>query len=357
MFSVRRISPLTIAFSLFFLLAAVSSLWALNPADALKRGTLGLLAVLSAHVLIRWIRANATLIIRENRWYMSGAATGLMFITFEVATHQTISKFIVVHLFHRELGFWGLNLNLTSAILMLWPLLMLLRSQTSERAYMAMTLCLLAVMAFSTFASEHETSKLAFVVATLAFGLSSLWPSIMSKALRVGWLIPLLLIAPLSIIAHDLFKSQTDEWLQESAKHRLVIWNNVAKRVPDAPILGHGTRSLYQLNLDEKARGRGHNVLGYDAIPPNAHNIYLQTWYELGAIGVLIAAAGGLLILRSINDMPPRIFSLTIAAASTGMVQMLSNFELWQIWYLSSLALTVVLVSMARTAFSKPSEL
>ncbi len=129
--------------------------------------------------------------------------------------------------------------------------------------------------------------------------------------------------------------------------HHIWVTGRVRTVVLEAPIFGHGTRSMYEINREDKLAGRGANVVGMQAIPPHAHNIYVQTWFELGAFGALVAAMAASSSCRQHGAIRRQIYPYLAGAAANGMMQIFPSFELWQIWYLNTLAFAVVLTACA----------
>ena len=67
---------------------------------------------------------------------------------------------------------------------------------------------------------------------------------------------------------------------------------------------------------------------------PHPHNVYLQTWYELGFVGAVLFTAFGTLMLARVAKLNsvqrPFVFALFAAAA----VQIGFSYNLWQIWFM-----------------------
>jgi len=107
---------------------------------------------------------------------------------------------------------------------------------------------------------------------------------------------------------------QTAEWLRGSFRARIIIWEYTAERVLDHPWLGIGAASTPALR---EPRDQSEKPSGY-VYPRNtgqhAHNMFLQTWYELGAAGVLLIAIAGAIVAFRIALLP--IETQPFAAAS-----------------------------------------
>ena len=67
----------------------------------------------------------------------------------------------------------------------------------------------------------------------------------------------------------------------------------------------------------------------------HAHNIYLQTWYELGVCGAALLSIFGLGILLRIGQLPERTFAFGLATFASGAMLASSSSGLWQLWFLA----------------------
>jgi O-antigen ligase len=126
---------------------------------------------------------------------------------------------------------------------------------------------------------------------------------------------------------HDHFHLQDAPWLQKSARARIVIWKTVADSVMEAPLLGVGARTGYVLNEQDVEED------DIPKVPRHAHNMFLQTWYELGAIGAAILLIAGLLCVRAISALPATVYPFALATFAVGAVQFATSWEIWQRWF------------------------
>jgi O-antigen ligase len=89
------------------------------------------------------------------------------------------------------------------------------------------------------------------------------------------------------------------------------------------------------------------------------HNIFLQTWLELGAIGAILLLGVGLTGLWAIRAWPPILetsgYTLFAVCCAIGV----SGFDLWQTWLLAALALawTAMLLAARLPALARPTAL
>jgi exopolysaccharide production protein ExoQ len=75
---------------------------------------------------------------------------------------------------------------------------------------------------------------------------------------------------------------------------RTVLWEAVIQRIEDRPVLGYGYGAFWEPNTASSERVRA--AVGWDV--PHAHNGILDTWLDLGLIGVLSLSAAYVLALR-----------------------------------------------------------
>jgi O-antigen ligase len=127
--------------------------------------------------------------------------------------------------------------------------------------------------------------------------------------------------------------------------HRAEIWRFVSERIAERPFLGwgmNGSRAIPggQMTVDGRS----------ELLPLHPHNLSLQIWLELGAIGALLLAALLLIIvgrIARVRDSAERFaagatFSAVFAVAHV-------SFGIWQGWWLATIWLAAALV-VATTA-------
>ena len=114
-------------------------------------------------------------------------------------------------------------------------------------------------------------------------------------------------------------------------------------------ILGSASASNSTHNLNR----RGHVDQPQGFVFPrssgeHAHNLFLQTWYELGLIGaILLALAGAAIALRMLRlpkDIQP--FAAASFAAFFGIAAF--AWSIWQTWFMCAIGLLILYVSSCR---------
>ena len=285
------------------------------------------------------------------RALLIAVATGAIFLAIETNFGQPIKRLIVSMLpFIRppakhmdvENGWvthiqpYVLNRNHAILSLLLWPALLGLRGTLKSPMAWAAMAALTAVSAIAIFPSEHETSMIALMAALLVFGGMWLWPSAVRVLVVAGWVAATMLIVPIASASYSA-KLYQAQWIPLTGRNRIVLWGVTSKRVWKAPILGVGltsTKPLDQEAADKAAWPKDHPYPLRTG--RHSHNIYMQTWYELGAIGALLLLAIGLGVLRLIwrlaPDVQPYAFASFVSASIIGAF----SWGMWQPWFMAA---------------------
>ncbi|CAN0493047.1 unnamed protein product, partial [Phaeothamnion confervicola] len=162
-------------------------------------------------------------------------------------------------------------------------------------------------------ASGHQSSQAALVAGVVVFLLVRSAPRVALLATAAAWVAATLFIVPLALSAYStgLYESP---WLFHSARHRVVIWHETARHVPNAPLLGVGADATPAINRNLEAAGAPQQHGEFTVTTGrHAHNFYLQIWYELGGIGAAIMFATGLLTLAAIWMLPSGVRPMAVA--------------------------------------------
>jgi O-antigen ligase len=201
--------------------------------------------------------------------------------------------------------------------------------------------CLLGTVVVLAALSSSETAKLAVAAGLLIGLLARFVPRIAQRLVVGGWTVLVLGIIPLILVLLPP-DSPLMKVLPYSAKDRVVIWNYTIKRLEPVPILGHGAASTPLLAAKNK-KPTGRKLV--PRLSRHAHNVYLQTWFELGGLGALLLLVIGLGILSSIGQasaaMQPFLLAQYVAIASVA----LTGYGMWQVWLLSLVAISTCIMS------------
>jgi O-antigen ligase len=190
-----------------------------------------------------------------------------------------------------------------------------------------------------------ESAKLA-VLAGLAVGMAA---TVAPRATRIslaGTVAALVLALPW-VLGAALPRDVSA--LPFSAAHRLLIWDFTAERIADRPVLGWGmdssraipggtertsqeTRTAFGLT----AHDAHHWFIHQQMLPLHPHNLPLQIWLELGAVGAALMAL--LLALVALACRNPA----SCGAFAAALVISLLSYGMWQYWWVAGLMLAAV---------------
>lgn len=229
-----------------------------------------------------------------------------------------------------------INRNITAMTFLFWPAMLAVSLVAPTKRRQHWWLAGLIPVAAGILGCRHATSKVAFIGAGIVFVAFHIAPAATRRAIAWAWVGVIILVVPLATLA---FHSQLylSAWMPRSAQHRIVIWGHTSDQFLKAPLLGSGMNTARALNDPE----------GYDSpLAPgsefrlttglHSHNIYLQAWYETGAVGALMLLAIGLLVLLALARAPMQIQPYLYATFATTALLGGTSFSLWQPWFMAS---------------------
>lgn len=194
-----------------------------------------------------------------------------------------------------------------------------------------------------------ESAKLA-VLAGLSFGvLAGFAPGAARRMLGAGAAL-LILVLPWTLGA---VLPRDASGLPNSAAHRLLIWDFAAGRIAEKPLLGWGMESSRAIpggaeRADAATRAAFNLTAPFFAhaqlLPLHPHNLALQIWLELGAMGAAITAL--FLAMLGLACRTPA----SCGAFAAGLVIAMLSYGAWQYWWVCGLLLTAVALAGGRRA-------
>ncbi len=297
---------------------------------------------------------------------LAGLAIGMAFLLIELNFGEPIARFLnnhVVHLFEvtpkktkvvegevTKLSAFVLNRNVTSLVLLLIPCLLFTGALATSYSRRFSLVALIAATAAIVLLSESGTSVVAFFVGALVLALAALSLKVTRTLLAVGWTIATLLAVPLGALPYELGWHHWTWLPPQSVAARFYIWKYVADEVHQKPITGIGIRGTRALHLVIPADSNDPNNSGF-ALEGRAarhpHNIYLQTWLELGGIGAVLLLAVGLAGLWQMRLLPPALQGASYGLFAISGAIGLSGFDLWQTWLLAAVAFAWAAMQLA----------
>lgn len=359
------IGPLPLALLTFAGWSLLSATWSAAPLSSLSKplflvgSTIGVVAF--AMLARTWSAAALSAI---GLGIAIGLALGGGFLCIEALTDQALTRF-AMNMFpglragqEKHLAIENgvvvtiaensINRRTTIVTMLLLPVALLASSLAGWRARIVVTGAVVAIAVILLFASGHQSSQAAIVAGGLGFLLVRALGSRAVWLVGAAWCVSCLFVIPIVMALHDTNLHKQDKGLFLSARHRMVIWNYTAEQVRKAPLFGVGADATAAIT---EARTRERERLG--APPPtdgvfqltaarHAHNVFLQVWYELGAVGAIILTAVGVAALAAARGAPAaaRPFLIGQFAAIAGMIAF--SFSVWQLWFQGAIGLGVV---------------
>jgi O-antigen ligase len=246
-----------------------------------------------------------------------------------------------------RLNAYMLNRNVAVLICLFWPMALMARAglaSTPQRITIAAgtALCVLAIIA-----GNHGSSKLALAASTLIFCLA-LWRYMLSyRLVQTVWTGLCLLVVPVALsIGHT--QLHRAEPLPYSTAHRLLIWSETARAIIQHPIIGAGSGATRIINAaGSKSEVRTPRFVFPAGLNLHAHNIYLQTWFELGAVGAILLWLIGLRMLGWVAAQTARVQPYLLAAFTTGAALGSTSYAYNDPWFMASLSLIAIFSQVA----------
>jgi O-antigen ligase len=357
--------------SVFALYVALTATWSRDPQSALVAGALfGLFLFATRIAFLAALQAERSSLERLSGSFVAAVAAGAVLLAVTLFSHGALHKAICavfpalapadrdfVRLDGNVLEFVGLpyfNRNVALLTLLLWPALLVLAKRVVDWRTALLPIGLFALVALITLGSDHQTSVLALGASGLMFLMYRLSPRSARILLVIGWVAAILLVRPAVLIAYDQDLHKAG-WLQETARARIILWAYTARQMAKAPILGVGA----QTTRAESGAGRPAEVLPGHAFPQwtgrHGHNIYLQTWYELGLIGAALLLGLGLSILSWLWTLARPGQDYAAAAFVCASVMCAASFGMWQAWFIAACMLIVPMLTLGLKGYGAPS--
>lgn len=308
---------------------------------------------------------------RQTRVLAKSALTGLLlgvtFLLIELAFDEPIKRFVTNHgillfdmapkkvkIVNGEVARIApsvLNRNVTSLVLLLIPGLLFTAALPARMTRQAVLAGLVLVAAICVLISESGTSLVAFILGALVLGFSALSLKATRAGLMVAWTIAVVFAVPLSALPYELGWNRWTWLPPESVAARFYIWKHMADEVGKNPVIGLGIRGARTLKLQLPAdikTLRETNPVADGRRVPHPHNVFLQIWLELGAIGALVALVVGLVALWQIGTLPALVQAGANGLFAAGAAVAASGFDLWQTWLFGSYIFAWVAILLAK---------
>jgi len=323
--------------------AALTSLWALAPKDAL--GLAGSLAVLFIVIVLLMDRAQSITAHQRTvigTMLVAGFGLGVALLGLELIADLPLANLVRGPRPGQDLLELSLlNPSLTVLVLMAWPVGYTVWQRWS-RAAIAVPVLVVGLVWLGT----SVTAWIAMAAGVGAFALVAFFGR--RGATGLG-LVAAVAVLAAPMIAQEVTPDRVEHMLdgvRPSAIHRIHTWEFTADRIAEHPFLGWGLDSSRAI-----PGGQDLVVKNGPALSLHPHNASLQIWLELGLPGAVILAALLLVIARGVANVAPPAMAPTAAAFVGAIVFANLSFGIWQNWWVAALGLTAV---FCRVVFYAP---
>ncbi len=359
----KRPTGTVLALATFAALAIAGELWGAVPGRAIASGGAFLgMVVLGTIACDAIARLSDETIRRAGFGLMVGFLAGLAFLMFETLSHFALQRWFYaalpglvratdkhLHLLKDQVAVIdpsNIKRHMAQATLLLWPVALLHLAFWREARGRLISAALIAATLAAGLLARHDSSNLALgasLIAFLAANGSYRWTW---RAVTAAWLLLTLFIVPLMLLQFEARYYEQD-WIQQSGRHRMVIWGYSAGEVGKAPLLGIGAGSgkvVDARRTDVKAvPGQPFEFRTAD----HQHNFYLQAWYEMGLAGALTLCFAGLVALYRLRRLPDGVRCYALATFVAAMFLVSTSYGLWQEWFVASIAIAAVALTLA----------
>ncbi len=359
---------------LFTAYVAASALWAQSSLPALEAASrllAALIVVLACQALVRDETRQNILHMSEGIWI--GLLVVCVLFAVDAMTRQALKIFIYNsvgmrpgdlkpeswHIWKDGKLVWIYSTDLTRNAfgmpLLMWPALLGIAGIMDGRARIVIRLLLMVVVAVAVFQSTSETAKIAICVGTIVFAISHLSLKAANVTTAVAILVACLATIPL-VRGMNAAGLSNALWLPASARSRVAIWNHTIDRTLERPILGVGAGMTYQMHREslppQVDKPDWSWIKDQNRSPPqtlslHAHNIFVQTWFELGAVGAVLLATTCVFLVSAVGRMERAAARHGLALLATSLVLAASSYGMWQHWFIAMFALSVGLFAVA----------
>lgn len=344
----------------------LNCLWAQTPFDAVGKA-----ALFAAIAGVLWVAGCGLPGFSDRalrRWGQVAAAAFvlvLLYLLFEELTFHLVKRTVFNLLpftrpdekhiqlegsFVKNIYLYVSNRSMAAMTLSLWAVLLWIMQgnlwPSLQRYRWPASIVLVAMAAFAISRSQHETSAITLAFSLLAVGLWLLSRKAALVLVGAAWVTSTMLIIPMAKEAYTHQKLHLAPWLPDTARHRIIIWGYTAEQVPKAPFLGVGIESGKVLDARAKHE-QPPDHLYPRRTGTHSHNVYVQTWYELGAVGAVLICALGLSLLWSIGRLSERLQPYALATFVSAAAMISSSYGMWQPWFMASFGISALLFLVA----------
>jgi O-antigen ligase len=352
---------------------AVSIFWSADPSTTGKTALLiaGLLAATHIGILLI-VCCPAIWLEHMTRTLLIALSVALLYFIIEDLTDLAIQKALIwpFRAVRFNSGVWfdhstvldlsknSIKWRMPPLGFLLWPALLICTLQLKDLKILAVRsvqASLVGAAAWMMWYSNHRTSVAALIAATLVFALATWRPTLVRRSLGGLWIASFVVIIPvvLTLFSLNLHK---DPRFANKLDARFIIWAHTAEQVKKHPLRGVGaaaTKLINTQNVEVAKSATPADFVYLWSTGPHAHNAFLQSWFELGALGTMLLAAFGLHVLNLTALAPlatqPYLQAAFAAVAVTGS----ASFGLFEPWFMGTFSMCALSCIMAVTYYRR----
>ncbi len=330
------------------LLALTSSAWAHDPAQAIDDAWRIAFLCMSVWLLVGGLSIQPPLwTARMLDAACLGFALMLLLLLLEWVTGGALGS-IVKQRDTSDLLFTSHACALASVSL--WPLCV----HVWRRTRLGVATALAALAALTIGLLPLLAASIALAAGALVFMFAQRSPRWAGRSVCLALALGLLATPWLALHGAALGVKARDVEMPSSWVHRLVIWQFVAERALERPLVGHGIGTAHGLGADSEARAHYESIarpVGGDrmaAQPPlHPHNGAVQLWHDLGLLGVGLALLLLFGVSRAATHLPRPIYGAVVASLVAWAVLSGLSFGLWQKWWIAGAGWTAGLIVLS----------
>jgi O-antigen ligase len=357
-------TPAFVGCLVFAVYVLLNATWSADPATGLRKAT-----VFASLVLLCFAAANSVVQSeqktdhRSGLFLAAGVFVGALFVLAELLTHGVASSFAMnwVSILYPHspeniqivdgrvvrIKLDQMNHNVGIVMLGLWPGLLALTSlkgfiRTTAVAVFFVTIGVVVMI------SAHAASQMALLGSTIIVAAMWYWPRYVVRVLAMLWCLSFVFVIPASLAAYQK-GLHLETWLPNSARQRIIIWQYTAEQVFNHPWIGVGVESTPVLNRQQTSAGieQPEGFVYPRSLGSHAHNIYLQTWFELGAVGAILLAVAGAAVIAIIAFLPTSVQPFAAGSLTAFAIVAAFSWNMWQVWFMCSAALLPLYLRVA----------
>ena len=224
-----------------------------------------------------------------------------------------------------------------------WPCLLAIHRRHGAKVAIPFAVAVGAVLLFQ----NMQASLVAYGLGIMAFG-AVFWRRPFGIAAVLGGLAVINIVVLFAAL--ELWSSETPKeiftYLTGGARERLHIIDFIYEKVIENPLIGWGFDSSRAVGQD-LIYGQNNTF-----IPLHPHNIWAQTWLELGLVGMIavIALVAAVLIRIAAAGQGRVVIAVSIAAVTTYLLIGNISYGMWQNWWLGVAWLNAGFLAVAAAA-------